>query len=125
MQNDMNTDFDTIASTKEWWRNKRLKYNKGLIVAGISAFICYCVAFELVADKLGPEVEITIFTTLFQGIGYLIMMGIANICYNLDPFVERKLKPKNIGQYRRTAFSLGFWGSVALPFIVPVLLLVG
>lgn len=120
----MNYDFDKKASTYEWWSSKRLKYNIGLIVAGISAFICYCAAFELVIDKLGPDWEITILTILFQGIFYLIMMGIANICYNLGPFVEKILKPKNLDQYRRTAFSLGFWGSVALPFSVPVWMLI-
>jgi len=123
MQKDMNEDFDTKASTEEWWSRKRLKYNIGLVIAGIAAFVCYCIAFSLVSHKLGPEAEITIFTTLFQGIAYLIMIGIANLFYNLGSFVEKRLELRNVGQYRRTAFSLGFWGSVALPFSVPVWML--
>ena len=120
----MSIDFDIKASPQEWWASKRIKYNVGLVVAGICAFICYCFVFDLVAHKLGPEADITLFTTMFQGFGYLVMMVIANICYNVGPFIEKHLKPKDIVRYRKTAFSLGFWCSVALPFSIPILVFV-
>ncbi|MDR1667776.1 MAG: hypothetical protein LBS03_08840, partial [Bacteroidales bacterium] len=34
---------DNIQSSKEWWARQRYKYNKGLVIAGISAFILYAV----------------------------------------------------------------------------------
>lgn len=116
-------DAEPTLTTTDWWRQGRLKYNKGLVVAGLLAFACYAIVYELVAKRLGPEAEITLFTTLFQGIGYLFMMGVANICYNLGALAERLIRPKDLDRFRRISFALGFWGSVALPFAIPVLVL--
>ena len=57
---------------KEWWRKKRLNYNVGLIVSGILAFILYLIIVEFIVMKSEKnwEGELTIFTILFQGIGY-------------------------------------------------------
>ena len=69
-----------------------------------------------------PEAEITLFTTAFQGIGYLFMMGVANVCYFAGPLSESLIKPKNVDRYRRVTFQLGMWFSVLLPFSIPVIL---
>ena len=114
---------DIIIESKLWWGAKRKHYNIGLVVAGIVAFICYVIAFQIKIDKLGSEAEITIFTTLFQGIGYLIMIGIANICYNLGSVAERIVQPNDINSFRENLFKIGFWFSIALPFSIPVLVL--
>lgn len=68
------------------------------------------------------EFEIALFTTVFQGVGYLFMMAMANVCYFLGPLSERIVRPRNIATYRKTAFRLGFWFSVLLPFTIPALL---
>ena len=112
----------------EWWEARRLTYNIGLVVAGVLAFICY--AFVL--SSLGHHIqevqrtreppEITIFTIGFQGIGYLFMMGIANICYNLGPLAERSVQPENVNTFRKGVFLLGFWFSVLLPVTIPLTL---
>lgn len=114
---------ENIIESKLWWGAKRKLYNIGLVVAGIVAFICYVIAFQTKIDKLGSEAEITIFTILFQGIGYLIMMGIANICYNLGSITERIFQPEDTNSFRENLFKIGFWFSVALPFSIPVLVL--
>jgi hypothetical protein len=110
-------------AAENWWAARRLRYNIGLIVAGLLAFLCYGAVVDWCINIKAPgEFEITIFTTFFQGVGYLFMMAVANVCYFLGPLSERIVRPKNIATYRKTAFWLGFWFSVLLPFLVPALL---
>jgi hypothetical protein len=114
------------VSTKAWWSSRRLRYNIGLVVAGILAFACY-VAVVFWGISLGAIPDpgaITLFTTIFQGIGYLFMMALANLCYFLGPWSERVVKPTNPDQYRKITFRLGFWFSVLLPFTIPAFLAV-
>ena len=110
----------------EWWNKMRLKYNIGLIISGISAFILYVIVVEFVVMKNSNEqgIEITLFTTIFQGIGYLIMIGIANLFYNLGAISEKFVNPKNIEEYRNKIFKIGFWFSCGVPFSIPVILLI-
>ena len=107
----------------DWWSSHRKQYNLGLIVSGILAFIAYVVVGSAFLPAKA-DFEITIFTTIFQGIGYMIMMGIANVLYFIGPISERCISPSNPDSFRLVCFRLGFWISVALPFSIPVLLLV-
>lgn len=111
---------DIATSPFTWWNARRLRYNVGLVVAGILAFVAYV---AIGSTMLPPDAnfEVTIFTTLFQGIGYLFMLGLANVFYFLGPLSERLIRPRNLERYRRNCFRLGFWFSVLLPFSVPVL----
>ena len=70
------------------------------------------------------EIKVTAFTTLFQGLGYLFMMGVANVLYCLGPLSERVVKPAHVAAYRQICYRLGFWFSVLLPFSIPGLLTV-
>lgn len=103
-----------------WWGARRRRYNIALVLAGIAAFILYAIAFETQCRGV-PEAEITLFTTLFQGVGYLIAIGVANVMYTLGPVLEPVLGRRDVAAYRRTAYPAGFWFSVALPFSVPAL----
>ncbi len=112
---------DTATSSFAWWSARRLRYNVGLVVAGILAFIAYlAIGFKL----LPPDAafEVTIFTISFQGAGYLFMIAVANTCCFLGPFSERIVHPRDPERYRRICFRLGFWFSVLLPFSLPALL---
>lgn len=40
-----------------------------------------------------PDVEITLFTTAFQAVAYLVAMTIANVFYNLGRWTEALLRP--------------------------------
>ena len=113
-------------SRKEWWRRKRLHYNLGLIVSGILAFIIYIIIIESVVLKSEKrwEGELTIFSIVFQGIGYLIMMGVANLFYYLGPISELLIKPKNAENYRNLTYRIGYWFSCSIPFLVPTLLFI-
>lgn len=103
-------------STFSWWEARRIRYNIGLIIAGITAFICY-VGAEAVLDT---GAEITVVWVIFDAFGYLFMMLIANICYFLGPVAEKLLRPKDVDRFRKVAYGLGFWFSCALPFSIPL-----
>ncbi len=111
---------DTTAA--QWWSSRRPKYNRGLLIAGILAFVAYIVIGSTLLRN-NTEFEVTIFTTLFQGIAFLVMVAVANAFYSLGLISERIVSPKNPDQYRRICYRLGFWLSVLLPFSIPVLLL--
>ncbi len=126
-------DVDILPEEPEtinkWWEKRRGKYNKGLVVSGIIAFIMYAVLGSIL---IAPHVmaggeddfEITIFTIAFQGIGYLVMIGIANLFYNLGPFVDKCLNKSGSERFRLRLFNLGYWFSCLLPFLVPLLIVV-
>lgn len=108
-------------SPEAWWASRRARYNRGLAAAGVLAFIA-CVIVEGVLPGVQIE-EITVFTLIFQGIAYICMMGVANLFYNLGALSEKWLQLSDPGSYRRSCFRLGYRFSFALPFSVPVLLL--
>lgn len=84
------------------------------------AFASYVVALETRCRGV-PGVEITIFTILFQAIGYAVAMLIANGFYSLGAIVERRVAQGNIDRYRRYAYWSGVCFSVALPLTIPAL----
>lgn len=113
-----------FQNAKSWWEQRRLRYNMGLVVAGLLAFICYVGAVDRgISAGAMPGAEITLFTTAFQAIGYLFMMAVANVCYLAGPLSESLVKPTNLDRYRRITYWLGFWFSVLLPFSIPALVL--
>jgi peptidoglycan/LPS O-acetylase OafA/YrhL len=112
---------NTITSPFAWWNARRLRYNIALVVAGILAFVAYVTVCVTLLPK-DADVEITIFTTLFQGIGYLFMIGVANVCYFIGPLSERFVRPAEPERYRLICYRLGLWFSVLLPFSIPALL---
>lgn len=113
-------DTEEEISGSEWWSRRRLHYNIGLVVAGVLAFVAYAAIVSVFMDHK-PDVEITAFTIMFQALGYLIAMGVANVCYFLGPLSERTIKPKDVRRYRKITYGLGFWFSMLLPFSVPAL----
>ncbi|MBS2040361.1 hypothetical protein JST97_35565 [bacterium] len=108
-------------STREWWESRRWTYNLRLAIAGWVAFAAYCLVSWTLLPRVVPavDIEITLFTTLFQGIGYLIAMGFANLCYLLGPLVETIVNPHRPETLRQTLYGLGTAFSVGLPFLIP------
>jgi hypothetical protein len=109
-----------------WWKKRRRPYNVALVLAGIGAFACYAAVVEhfscggAACPGSSQDVEITLFTIAFQGLGYLIAMGVANVLFGLGAFSEKLFRPENPERWRRTCFLLGLCFSVLLPFLVPV-----
>jgi hypothetical protein len=105
----------TATSPSAWWEARRLRYNVGLINAGILAFIaCMVVGSALLPPE--ADFEVTPFTVLGQGVGYLLMIAVANVGYFLGPLSERLTRPADPERYLRICYRLGFWFSVLLPF---------
>ena len=115
---------DTILITREWWSNRRVKYNIGIIIAGFSSFIAYAILGEILIAPYDDNFEVTLFTIFFQGIGYLFMMLVANLFYNLGPYVDKQYNKENSEAFRQRLYKFGFWFSVGLPFLVPILIVV-
>ncbi|MBY0478033.1 MAG: hypothetical protein K2Q24_10335 [Chitinophagaceae bacterium] len=115
-------DTKLIQQTyRQWWANRRFKYNKGLVIAGLLAFLLYAIVGSLL---IKDNFEITLFTIAFQGVGYLFMIGVANIFYGLGPLLDRLYNRQNDEGFRQKLFNLGYWFSFALPFSIPLLVVV-
>jgi hypothetical protein len=126
MDEDFTLETDSSPrATGTWWARRRLRYNVGLLVAGPLGFVLYAVAISRCIDLHAPgDWEITILTISFQGFAYLVMIGVANLCYYLGPWSERLVHPTKVATYRKIAFRLGFWFSVLLPFTPSAVLFV-
>ena len=101
-------------SASEWWRQRRARYNIGLVIAGLLAFVAY-------ATRAFADVGITVFTTIYLIVSFLLAIGMANILYFLAPISEQLLKPGNVATYRNITYNLGFWFFVLILFISPLL----
>ena len=100
-----------------WWQERRPRYNIALAAAGAAAYLLAVGFHYAFGDPVWAVWQDALGLTLFLGVLYLFVIGFANICYLLGPFGEAWLKPANVERFRRTAFNMGLWGSVALPFL--------
>jgi hypothetical protein len=116
--------IDKNKLIKNWWSERRWKYNRGLVIAGIVAFFLYAVLGGILIEPHDDTFEVTLFTTAFQGMGYLIMILVANVFYNLGPLLDRLLNKKNSEKFRTNLYNIGFWFSFGLPFLIPVLIII-
>ncbi len=119
--NRMIKSMDETTAAK-WWSSRRLQYNVGLLISGFLAYIAYIVLGSILLSDSGFEV--TIFTVLFQGFAFLVMVVIANIFYSLGYATERIVCPKNPERYRKICYWMGYGFSILLPFSVPVLVVI-
>lgn len=117
---------DPSRDAWRWWEARRLRYNIGLAIAGWSAWGLF--AIEMLMFRPLAEDSTAILRPaiiLGQGLVWLVIMGVANILYLLGPFSEVVLRPSEPDAYRRRMFGLGFWGSMAVPFLFPAAVLTG
>jgi hypothetical protein len=114
----MNIDSRSPNSTsKYWWRSRRCKYNIGLLIAGFVAFLLYCILGEIIIAP-HEEFEETIFEMAFQGVGYLMMICIANVFYTLGWVIDASFNTNNSQCFRERLFAFGYWFSFALPILL-------
>lgn len=110
-------DTEISFTARQWWQSNRLKYNRGLIIAGFIAFLLYCTLGPIIIEP-HEEFEETIFEIAFQGFAYLIMMGLANIFYTLGWVIDSSFNKNNSQIFRKRLFALGYWFSFALPILL-------
>ncbi|MFI4951096.1 MAG: hypothetical protein ACHP7A_08685 [Caulobacterales bacterium] len=103
-----------------WWQARRLRYNLtlaagGWVAYGLTVGLNYAFGHPVWKDWRGG-----VGMTLFLGTVFLVVMGVANVCYLLGPAIEGWVKPADVGLYRRNAYAMGLWGSLAVPAIFPL-----
>ena len=103
-----------------WWQGRRLRYNLALAAAGWLAYGLAVAQSFAFGRPMWSSPTGAFSMTLFLGAGYLVLMGFANVVFLLGPTVEGWVRPAGVAGYRRTAFAMGLWGSVALPFVLPL-----
>ena len=111
--------FDSDAW--KWWQAKRLRYN---IALGAAAWIAYglnAAQFYAFNHPIWKSWQGGVAMTLFLGTLFLVVMGIANVLFLLGPWTEQVTRPSDVDGYRKTAWRLGFYGSIAVPFLFPLL----
>jgi len=106
-----------------WWQARRAGYNVGLAIAGIAAYLLAVALSALGATPMWLDWQDAVSTTIALGTVYLVVMGAANVCFLLGPLAEALIRPADPAGFRRSAFAMGFWGSFALPFVVPAITL--
>ena len=114
----------TQSQIKDWWRERRTEYNVGLAVSGMLAFILYVISGVRLIMPYDDEFEITLFTIVFQAVGYLFMIGVANLFYFLGVLYDLTYNKDNTSQFRKKLFKLGFWISVSIPFLAPLIIVI-
>ena len=100
-----------------WWWSKRYQYNKGLVIAGFSAFVLYCTLGPFIIEP-HEEFEETIFEMVFQRIGYFMMMVLANLLYTLGWIIDISFNPSGAQPFRDRLFAIGYWFSFSLPILL-------
>ena len=109
-------------SAQTWWRKRRLVYNAGLVVAGMSAMTLLAMVLEFSRCR-APDIQGAPLKLVYLALGYGAAMGVANLLFSLGPLLEARLPAARVARFRRWAFALGFGISMALPLAVPFVFL--
>jgi hypothetical protein len=107
--------------TWTWWRTRQLRYNLALAAAGWLAYGATLGLHYAFGKPMWISSQDFLSGTLFLGVAYLLVMGVANVCYLVGPALEAWLRPADPTLFRETAYRMGFWGSVAAPFAFPAI----
>lgn len=105
--------------TWRWWESRRLRYNVGLAVAGWCAWSLFWVA-QFVFDAIIPTEWQFLQITVMLGVGFLVVMVVANVLFFLGVVAEILIKPVDAPAFRDRMWRFGYGGSIALPFLLPL-----
>lgn len=122
MQTNKDTYFDTTK--KLWWEGRRMTYNISIIVSGVISFVLFAYIGWTYIQPFEPQFEITLFTIIFQAIGFGVMVGIANLFFGLGYWADKNFNSKNSDKFRLRLFYTGTAFSIFLPLTIPTLTLI-
>jgi hypothetical protein len=97
-----------------------------MLLAGVLAFVVqiavvrWGTSIGAISPNSDPDPDAMFFTIFIDGIGYLVMMGIANVCYFLGQWSEGVMNPSRILVFGALAFQHSC--SVGLLLLVPSVL---
>lgn len=120
LSNTVQGDGFFSGDTWAWWQARRLRYNVTLALGGWAAYGAAVALQYGFGHQVWRYWRGGLGVTLLLGVLYLIVMGFANVCYLLGPAVEAWVRPSDLARYRRTAFAMGNWGSLIVPFSFPL-----
>lgn len=115
------TDDPNETDGWTWWQARRLRYNLALAASGVIAYLVTIAIWWAARQPIWRDWRDATSATLLLGAGFLILMGAANVCYLIGPALEAWMRPRDPQRFRASAYRLGFWGSLALPFAFPMI----
>lgn len=116
---DLRTAVDPDAWA--WWEARRFRYNLALAASGWAAYALTVGLHYAFGHWIWTSWREAAGLTLLLGTGFLVLMFAANVLYLVGAWTESFLAPADVSRFRQSAYALGFWGSVALPFVFPLL----
>jgi len=102
---------DNAVSLSEWWFNKRLQYNKGLLFTGLLGFLVLTLQQTLNSSKNTEEL---IQKMQVAGVGLLIFLLLANIAFGLGFVIDYMFNHKNSQSFREWLFFIGYGFAVII-----------
>lgn len=107
-------------NSQEWWESRRGKFNRGLIVSGFLALTLQAILIQVLKPGGFVISEFSILSLPLIAASYLVYMGALNLFYNIGPISESIMPSiKDIENYRKRLFNIGYWLSSAIPFLIP------
>lgn len=114
-------DAESRPDTWGWWEKRRLVYNLALAASGWAAYLATAALHYAFGNTFWPTTTAFVGITIVLGGAFLLVMAGANVMFMLGVWTESLLRPQNVETYRKTAWRLGLAGSIALPFIFPLM----
>jgi len=101
---------------KSWWEQNRPKYNIGLILSGVLAYIFI---FIIEGHK-----NFNLFALIFQGIASFVFIGFANLFYFLGPLADKIFNKQHNPTFRVRLFNFGFGFSILIPILFVIMFII-
>ncbi|WP_443938381.1 hypothetical protein [Pedobacter sp. MW01-1-1] len=101
---------------KSWWEQRRGRYNLGVILSGVLAYIFI---FIIEGHK-----NFSLLALIVQGIGSWIYIGFANLFYFLGPLADKLLNKEDKSAFRERLYNLVFGFSILLPILFAAMFLI-
>ena len=121
------SDQNLITSIKEWWGKRRLSYNKALAISCSVSLIIYnglIFTLDILFSIPDPDSlfdwRLKIYFILFQLIGGLFMIGVANLFYTLGLYFDKRYNDMSTETFRQRLFDIGYWTSISIPLLVSI-----
>src|ERR1700712_670198 len=102
-----------------WWSRRRLQYNRGLLLSIVIAIALYFVLGQQMIEGF----EINLHAVLVKLAYGLVFILIANIFYIFAAMIDTRMNWGGIERVSQILWSIVFWFSIAVPFVMPGLIL--
>ncbi|MCW3071521.1 MAG: hypothetical protein JWO44_1411 [Bacteroidetes bacterium] len=102
----------------DWWTNKRLTLNKGLLVAGVLVIVFTLVVFYALDRSFLSFIVFPVGAVVF-----LIYTAAMNFLFILLEMIDRQFIKGFEIKRREIIFRCLFWLAIVFPFLYPVFIL--